>query len=297
MGLNTKTVYGADGSSNLLTFYPEKLTIVTDPAHPLYDERVNLPLDEAMVLNIMAFGVLVAIMVTRDPDTGSVMVIDGRQRVRHAIEANKRLAAQGRDLILVPASTRKGDNDATLMGMTVATNELRQADPPMVRAAKMQRLKNLGQDDAAVAVAFGCDRKTVENTLALLDCAKPVQKAVEGGFIGMTDVRYLARLTPTQQTAKIEEIVKTVVGKEGHARARAKREVLQRDNPKATAPKVKTRRQIEEKIREVLDSRQDAARTLAWKEALEWALGGAAEPEKDTKTRDMVDELATEGAK
>lgn len=248
-----------------------------------------------MVLNIMAFGVLVAIIVTRDPDTGAVMVIDGRQRVRHAVEANKRLAAQGRGLILVPASTRKGDNDATLMGMTVATNELRQADPPLVRAAKMQRLKNLGQDDAAVAVAFGVNVKTVENTLALLDCAKPVQKAVEGGFISMSDVRYLARLTPAQQVAKVEEIVKGVVGKEGHARARAKREVLQRDNPKAAAPKLKTRTQIEAQWHKA----KAESYGPDYLGALEFVLGGKpiSQPEKDTKTRDLVDELATEGAK
>lgn len=297
MGANSKTTYGADGSTSLLSFYPEKLTIVTDPAHPLYDERVNLPLDEAMVLNIMAFGVLVAIIVTRDPDTGAVMVIDGRQRVRHAVEANKRLAAQGRGLILVPASTRKGDNDATLMGMTVATNELRQADPPLVRAAKMQRLKNLGQDDAAVAVAFGVNVKTVENTLALLDCAKPVQKAVEGNFISMSDVRYLARLTPAQQVAKVEEIVKGVVGKEGHARARAKREVLQRDNPKARAPKMRTRREVEARIKalEAGDMDTTVMECLKWFLGLE--LNGLVEPARDTKTRDMVDELATEGAK
>lgn len=291
MGANSKTTYGADGSTSLLSFYPEKLTIVTDPVHPLYDERINLPLDDAMVRNIQTFGVLEPIIVTRDTNTGEVLVIDGRQRVRHALEANRRLHSAGLPLLLVPATTRKGDNAATLFGVMVATNELRQADPPLVRAAKMQRLKNLGQDDAAVALAFGCTTKTVEATLCLLDCSKTVQKAVEGGLIGISDVKYLSRLTPAQQAAKVEEIVKGVVGKEGHARARAKREIVQ---GKPQAPKTKTRAQIEAKLKEVSDCGPlDASERQGWRAALEWMLGGAVEPEVDTRTQPLFEEAAT----
>lgn len=218
MGRSSREVYGADGSTNLLSFAPEKLKIVTDKAHPLYDERHALPVDDATVRNMMAFGVLEPIIVTLDTETGEVLVVDGRQRVKNALEANKRLHAEGRPTLLVPATTRKGDNAATLFGVMVATNELRQADPPLVRAAKMQRLKNLGQDDDAVALAFGVNKLTVQNTLSILDCSKPVQRAVEQGFIAMADARYLSRLTPAQQSAKVEEIVKATVGKEGHAR-------------------------------------------------------------------------------
>jgi len=49
MGRNSKDVYGADGSTNMLSFSPDKLTIVTDPSHPLFDERHALPFDEATV--------------------------------------------------------------------------------------------------------------------------------------------------------------------------------------------------------------------------------------------------------
>ncbi len=298
MGKNSKDTYGADGSTSLLSFWPEKLKIVTDQEHPLYDERVNLPLDEAMIRNIQTFGVLEPIIVTRDPDTGDVLVIDGRQRVRHALEANKRLDAAGLPLILVPATTRKGDDDAGLMSIMVATNEIRQADSAMVRATKMQRMKNRGMDEAAIALAFGCIVKTVEATLALLDCAKPVQKAVEGGFIGISDAKYLARLTPAQQVAKVEEIVKATVGKEGHARAKAKREVLHAGTPKAAPPKLKTRAQIEARWREEGEGGYLDESRAAWRAALEWVLGSApAQPEKDTKTRDLVDELEAEGAK
>ena len=296
MGANSKTTYGADGSTSLLSFYPEKLTIVTDPEHPLYDERHKLPFDEATVRNMMAFGVLEPIIVTRDPDSGAVLVVDGRQRVKNAAEANRRLDAQGSPLLLVPATTRKGDNAAMMMGVMVATNELRQADPPLVRAAKMQRMKNLGQDDEAVALAFGVTTKTVEATLCLLDCSKPVQRAIEQNFIGINDAKYLSRLTPDQQRAKVEELVKAVVGKEGHARAKAKRQVLTTSD-KPAAPKTKGRKEITAKLKEAKAVADPTSVLDGWIECLEWVLGTSAEPEKDTKTRDLVDELETEGAK
>jgi ParB family chromosome partitioning protein len=57
MAKNSIDVYGASGKTNVLTFEPEKLHLVTDKTHPLYDERVHLPIDEGMVLNIMELGV------------------------------------------------------------------------------------------------------------------------------------------------------------------------------------------------------------------------------------------------
>lgn len=52
MAKDSKVVYGASGKTNVLTFEPESLHLVTDKTHPLYDERVYLPIDEGMVLNI-----------------------------------------------------------------------------------------------------------------------------------------------------------------------------------------------------------------------------------------------------
>lgn len=289
MGANSKTTYGADGSTSLLSFYPEKLVIVSDPAHPLYDERINLPLDEAMVRNIDAFGVLVPIIVTRDPDTGAVMVVDGRQRVRHALEANKRRDASGRALLLVPASTRKGDSGAEMLGVMVATNELRQADLPLIRAAKMQRLKNLGQDDNGVALAFGVNVLTVRNTLALLDCGKVAQKAIAEGYIGVSDALYLSRLTPAQQAAKVEEIVRATAGKMGHAKAKAKREVIK---GATEAVKLKTRTQIAANFKAVTENESGhPSHRQGFLDALAWVLGETPVADAvDTKTKPLFED-------
>lgn len=74
---------------NMFRVEPEKMVLVTDENHPLYDPRVHLPLRENLVLNIMAHGVKEPILIRKNGDTFEV--VDGRQRVKHAIEANKRL--------------------------------------------------------------------------------------------------------------------------------------------------------------------------------------------------------------
>ena len=82
MAKNSIDAYGASGKSNVLFFEPENLHLVTDTTHPLYDERVHLPLNEAVILNIMELGVLEPIIVWKDPETGKTCVVAGRQRVR-----------------------------------------------------------------------------------------------------------------------------------------------------------------------------------------------------------------------
>ena len=136
MAKDSKVVYGASGKTNVLTFEPENLHLVTDKTHPLYDERIHLPISEAMVLNIMDQGVLEPIIVWKDPESGLACVVDGRQRVRHTLEANKRLSKESKEPLLVPAVTKRGSAVRMAQAM-VSANEIRQADTPLGRAKKM----------------------------------------------------------------------------------------------------------------------------------------------------------------
>lgn len=267
MGLNSRQTYNADGSTSLLSFYPEKLKIITDKAHPLYDERHAMPVDEMLVRNIMAVGVLEPVIVTLDPETREVLVVDGRQRVKATVAANERLLAGGFALILVPAVTRKGDG-ADLAGIMVSANEQRTPDGILVKAAKMQRLLDMGHDEEKIAMYFGCNKLTVTNTLALLDCGAAVRRAIEAGAVSLTDARYLSRLTPAQQTAKVAEIAIATTGTSGHAKARAKRAVLA---PADAKPKLKTRKEIEAQYAESLSVELEAGKD--YRSALAWVLG------------------------
>lgn len=260
MAKNSIQAYGAEGKSNVLFFDPDKLTLVTDPKHPLYDERVHRPISEAMVLNIMALGVVQAITITKDAETGQTLVVAGRGRVINCREANRRLRERGEEPLQVPAIARRTDGDG-LAGVMVAENELREADTPLGRAKKMQRFVDRGRSLEAIAILFGCTVPTVKSTLGLLDQPAAVREAVESGAITLTAAHKLAKLAPEEQRAKVAELKKAGAGLSGHSKAQAQRAVVDGDKPK-----LRTRKQIEQ-------AREGATgERLA---VLDWVLGNA----------------------
>ncbi len=212
MAKNSIDAYGAAGKTNLLFIDPEKLTIVeNDPGHALYDpDRTNLPVDEALVLNIMAEGVIEPAIIRKNPDTEAIEVVDGRQRVKACREANKRLAAKGCTTHLVPCVPRRGDGKA-LMGVMISTF-IRQDDTPMGRARKLARYLDLGHSEEQAAVTFGISTSTVRNLLALNDAPKAVQTAVESGKVPASVGYTLAKMNPDEAKAKLDEL-KTAVPK------------------------------------------------------------------------------------
>lgn len=265
MAKNSIDAYGAEGKSNVLFFDPEKLTLVADPTHFLYDERVHWPVDESMVRNIMFQGVLQAIEVTKDPETGEVLVVTGRQRVKNAREANRRLLERGDAPLQVPATVRRldrRDRETVLSAAVASENAIRQQETPLTTAAKMARQLQRSSEET-VAILFGCNVQTVRSTVALLDCCDAVQKAVEAGKINVTHARKLAKLEPAEQRAKVAELVQAGEGKAGHERSRAQRAVID-----GNKPRMKSRVQVEKALGEATGERAAALR---------WVLGLAEE--------------------
>lgn len=238
MAKSSKDAYGANGQTNLLMFVPEALHLVTDPNHPLYDERIHLPLDEAMVLNIMEYGVLQPIMVWKDPETGLTCVVAGRQRVRHTLEANKRLLAEGKALLQVPGAVKRG-SAIRMAGFRDSENEIRQADTPLGRARKMSGHLERGHDENDLALMFGCTVKTVRETLTLLECTQAVQQAVESGSITATTARQLADLTPDEQREKVQQLQQAGEGVKGHEKSRRQRKVMGQESKSFSAKKAR----------------------------------------------------------
>lgn len=209
MGSDVKKAYGAAGRDELLWFRPEDLVVVTDPKHPLYDERVNLPLSEALVLSVMADGVIEAITVRKNGETSDgtpiVEVVFGRQRVRAACEANRRFKAQRKELILVPATRRRGE-DADLFGVMITENEQRQDDTPLARARKCARYMQFGKSELDASIRFGVTTTTIRSWLALLECAPEVQALVEKGEMPASIAVKLAKLPREEQPAVLEKL-------------------------------------------------------------------------------------------
>src|SRR5512143_1919662 len=105
MPKSSRDSLNAKGKRDAYMFDPEDLVLVTDEKSPLYDERVHLPVNEALVMNMLFApdgvpqGVLEPITAVRNPETGKVEVVVGRQRVKAAREANKRLKKRGEEPI------------------------------------------------------------------------------------------------------------------------------------------------------------------------------------------------------
>jgi len=224
----------AKGKRDAYMFDPEDLVLVTDEKSPLYDERVTLPIDEALVLNIMFApdgvpqGVLEPVNATRNPETGAVEVIDGRQRVKAAREANKRLKQQGLEPVWVPAMLKR-TNAHSAMGMMISSNEHRQNDTPIGKAKKAQRYIDLGRDEAEVATLLGLSKASVKNLLSLLDAPAAVRNAVESGKITATDAYKLAKLDPAEAKEKVAELVEhapRTPGKKRNSNAKKAREIV-----------------------------------------------------------------------
>jgi len=259
---NSIDAYGAKGKGNLLEFDPEDLVLVEDKTHPLYGSRVHLPLDEAMVRNIDFQGVIQPIEVTKNPETGAIEVVTGRQRVKNAIEANRRRRERGEPIRLVPGFVQRLPpklRNQILSARTASENAIRQQETPISRAEKMALQLTFGRSEDDLATIFGCTPATVRSTLALLDCCSDVQKAVEGGAVNVTHAVMLSKLSPAEQRVKVRELVNAGAGKTGHERSRAQRAVMD-----GGAPRQKTRKQI---MAELANATGERA------EALRWVLG------------------------
>jgi len=257
--MGAKQTYGAKGRGDVLNFDPEDIVLVEDKGHALYDERVHLPINERLVRNIMVHGVLQAIGIVRDGD--KVLCAFGRQRVKAAREANRRLIKEGSDPINVPAVWKRAE-EGDLIGMVISENEQRENDTPMVRARKLQRYLDKGKSDAQAMDMFGVSNVTIKNWKDLLDCAAVVQKAVEDGQVSAEVATVLVSLSHADQGTKLAEMIASGATK-GEKGKRAARQAA----GKPVAAKVRSRKEIQamlDAMNEVGDGLPDVRKFARW---------------------------------
>lgn len=180
--------------------------------HPLRDtdERLFGPLDEARVLNMMEYGVLDPVKVRREGDM--LVVVDGRQRVRHAREANERLKVQGKPTLSLPILFRSGD-DKRLVGEMVSQNAQRLEDTVLCKAEKAQQMLDYGGSIQDVALAYGVTDTAVRGWLRLLSADKSVRDAVTKGKIGATAATKLAGLDRDKQKEGLKALLSAAKSK------------------------------------------------------------------------------------
>lgn len=222
---------------------PESLTVETNKTSPFYDERIENPVDEALVQSIMMRGVLKPVLVIRDGDR--FVVDDGRQRVRACTEANKRLRKAGKPEHKVGYIVKRvGSAEAGIIGLSAAGN-IHVTNTPIQRARKALRMEEAGATRDEIAVDFGVTRQCVDNWLTLLDCAAPIQKAVDEGRVGESVARKLAGLDREKQREVFDEMVAKGATKGAAAGRAVTAGKRGRAVPEGQARKMRSRAQIE----------------------------------------------------
>lgn len=239
--------------------------------HPLWDRRVLLPVDEALTLNMMVYGMIDPVKIRKEGDV--YMVVDGRQRLRACREADKRLRAEGKEGLRAKFIIERGD-DAFMYGVMVSANENRQDDDVMVKAEKASTLMAMGKSMKETAVAFGVTEQAVRNWLSLQELAPEVKAKVKSGVIAPSAAAKLAPLGRDEQIAALEEMeaAGTVTTAQAAAQTRvrkAKKEGKDETKVASLAPK---KRQVK-KLLDLVAEMEDSGLDPEFIKGIRWAIG------------------------
>jgi ParB family chromosome partitioning protein len=216
---------------------PEKLLIPGLDVHntdDIVDDRINLPLNQDTVDHIAECGVLQPVLVR--PYGTHLIVVDGRQRVRHARAANRLLIEQGREPGLVPFLVRNLTAEEAFE-VSIGLNVHRKEEDPVALAKKVKKLFQIltkGEPKASVVFSklkttLNCTEQTVKNYLALADMPEPVQQKVTGKEIGVAAALTFQNLPPEKAVEASNLLVES--GKTGNVdKAREIRDnIIKRD--------------------------------------------------------------------
>lgn len=274
---------------DLWAIEPEKIKVVTDPKHPLYDDRVDLPVSESLVLNILfepdgknPQGVLRPVDCIRDPETGDILLVDGRQRHKAILEANRRLRKQGREPLRLRWIPRRG-TEKSQAALMVSSNHHAQEETPLGQAKRALSLMERGFDHDDIGKILGKSPATIKNLVALLDAPAAVRKAVESEQISVSDGYKLAKLEPDEAKKRVEELKEKAPrtpGKKRSKNAKKAREIVTgRKEPVAAETAVSSSDlQAEHRIKKMLKVIETSEsinenKRMGAVAALQWALG------------------------
>ncbi len=238
------------------TFYlpPEAFTIITDPAHELFDERALEPFSESLVRSIMAQGQLQPITVRRNgkDEAGSniIEVIIGRGRVKAILEANNRLASVGKPPMKVHFQHIDMSDEKDLLKNIIAENEIRVPDSPSIRARKLNDLIKKGASEAEAATAFGVSVMECKKLMKLMALCKEATDAIDDGKLSISAASKLVGLSRAEQKKLLESLTAGggKITAERIEESKAAQPGADGGIPAPKKPKCKSRAQIEETL-------------------------------------------------
>lgn len=232
----SKTAVEANRAGTVFVLAPEdpRFVLVNDKTSPLYDERLELPVSEELAMSIAREGQIQAGKVRKNGP--KLEILDGRQRYRAALLANQwikagdaRVAFRGGQVVQFKFEVVRPEDERDAVRKMIAAN-LRIEETPIIRARRIARALKWGLTEEEVRISYGFkSATTVQNILALLDCAPVVQNAVDKGELPETVARRFRDLDHAKQKELLEEMRANGVMRG----ANASRAVTQKKNGKA----------------------------------------------------------------
>lgn len=185
--------------------FDARLKVITDPKHILYDRRVELPIDDALVASIAEIGVLQPVEVRKVGD--NYEVIDGRRRVLHAREA-QRIYPDKKISIPVRPVTRR---DAEAARDATVSNAQRRDSSPVTKGEEAIRLmESFGYSQDDVCRFFGAGWPAISSWIGVAKKAsEQVRQALENGEITLTKAIQISRHKPEFQEANLEKAIES----------------------------------------------------------------------------------------
>lgn len=208
-----KTAVDASRAGTVFALPPddERFVLVNDPQSALYDERITLPVSDELALSIARDGQIQPGKVRKNGP--KLEILDGRQRYRATLLVNQWVASNDQRVSFRAGVTVqfkfevvKPEDEQDCIRKMLASN-LRVDDTPLVRAKRVARALKWGLTEEDVRISYGFKSlATIQNILALLDCAPSVQQAVERRELPEAVARRFTKLEHTKQHELLAEM-------------------------------------------------------------------------------------------
>jgi ParB family chromosome partitioning protein len=176
------------------------------PSHPRYDVRVFNKFRENIVRGMLKYGIKKPISVMKVGER--LEVVDGRQRVINAREANRRLKEAGEPVLRVPVLPPEQGTDAKMSGLMVLLNTHSISMSPYSLGQMAQTLYDRGYADEEVALHLDVTVPTVKNYVSLLSLKPEIQEMIIKDKIPASKGYELARKDEKGQKAFLTRLEK-----------------------------------------------------------------------------------------
>lgn len=197
--------------------------------HPLWNERINIALEESKIFRLMEEGEITqtAKVSKRAPGyLGKKVIVDGATKTRRAREVNKRLGLKPTDddYIRIPCVYVTDDAEGLSSSM-LTENAFAVVTPTIMKAREALRLmklymgtKGMTKNEAIKEIAKKAfvTTQAVNQWLDVFACISEVQKAFFDGVLPASVARRFKTLEPKEQREQLKAALESAkVGKDG----------------------------------------------------------------------------------